>query len=227
MVNPEYEKFIQEEKSGKKPRKMITVKLHGLWNKERPCPLNPKIFTAAGWPAVSADALKAMVGRPGAAQKLLERTYNVRIENGLSDLLVADGSGIPDEDMSIASDIEEENATMNQTMVEHGLGPLYAAFDDHREGLEACVAVEALLEISAIKTLLASFILPLQDDRIKTSDGRIHGSMNLNTETGRLSCRRPNLQNQPALEKDRYKAGRLSIMDEVSCAGVDAGEAVF
>lgn len=29
--------------------------------------------------------------------------------------------------------------------------------------------------------------------------------MNLNTETGRLSCRKPNLQNQPALEKDRYK----------------------
>lgn len=32
--------------------------------------------------------------------------------------------------------------------------------------------------------------------------------MNINTETGRLSCRRPNLQNQPALEKDRYKIRR-------------------
>lgn len=29
--------------------------------------------------------------------------------------------------------------------------------------------------------------------------------MNLNTETGRLSSRRPNLQNQPALEKDKYQ----------------------
>jgi DNA polymerase-1 len=29
--------------------------------------------------------------------------------------------------------------------------------------------------------------------------------LNLNTETGRLSSRRPNLQNQPALEKDPYK----------------------
>ena len=28
--------------------------------------------------------------------------------------------------------------------------------------------------------------------------------MNLNTETGRISCRRPNLQNQPAGEKDVY-----------------------
>ena len=34
--------------------------------------------------------------------------------------------------------------------------------------------------------------------------GRVHSSLNLNTETGRLSARRPNLQNQPALEKDKY-----------------------
>jgi DNA polymerase family A len=31
----------------------------------------------------------------------------------------------------------------------------------------------------------------------------VHCSLNINTETGRLSCRRPNRQNQPALEKDR------------------------
>ena len=36
---------------------------------------------------------------------------------------------------------------------------------------------------------------------------RVHCSLNINTETGRLSARRPNLQNQPALEKDRYKVG--------------------
>lgn len=29
--------------------------------------------------------------------------------------------------------------------------------------------------------------------------------MNINTETGRLSSRRPNLQNQPSLDKDKYK----------------------
>lgn len=48
-----------------------------------------------------------------------------------------------------------------------GLGLLYLAFDDHQEGLEACAAVEALIEISAIETLLASFIVPLQGGDVK------------------------------------------------------------
>lgn len=62
--------------------------------------------------------------------------------------------------------------------------------------------------MSAIDKLLSAFIVPLQSDDISTpSDHRVHCSLNLNTETGRLSARRPNLQNQPALEKDRYKVG--------------------
>ena len=74
-----------------------------------------------------------------------------------------------------------------------------------------CVsAVDALCELGAIDTLLSNFIKPLQGNEIATFDAngkldRIHCSLNINTETGRLSARRPNLQNQPALEKDRYK----------------------
>jgi len=68
---------------------------------------------------------------------------------------------------------------------------------------EACEALESLLEYNRGKTLLSSFIIPLQV--LPDRNGRIHTSVNLNTETGRLSSRRPNLQNQPALEKDRYK----------------------
>jgi DNA polymerase-1 len=70
-------------------------------------------------------------------------------------------------------------------------------------GREACAAVDALCEIGSINTLLTSFILPLQE--MADASGRIHASFNINTETGRLSCRNPNLQNQPALEKDRYQ----------------------
>lgn len=51
--------------------------------------------------------------------------------------------------------------------------------------------------------MLNNFILPLQD--LADEHSRVHCSLNLNTDTGRLSSRKPNLQNQPALDKDRYK----------------------
>ena len=47
------------------------------------------------------------------------------------------------------------------------VGSLYSAFSEHAEGLEACAAVEALIEISAIETLLAAFIVPLQGSDVK------------------------------------------------------------
>ena len=50
---------------------------------------------------------------------------------------------------------------------------------------------------------VANFIKPLQ--ALSDDNGRVHCQLNLNTETGRLSSRKPNLQNQPALEKDKYK----------------------
>ena len=68
---------------------------------------------------------------------------------------------------------------------------------------ESCRAIDALLQYSSIGTMLSNFITTLQEQADEGS--RIHGSLNINTETGRLSSRRPNLQNQPALEKDRYK----------------------
>ena len=42
-------------------------------------------------------------------------------------------------------------------------------------------------------------------------DGRVHASLNLNTTTGRLSCKAPNLQNQPALEKDKYQIRKAFV----------------
>ena len=56
--------------------------------------------------------------------------------------------------------------------------------------------------MNSIETMLNTFILPLQS--VADAEQRVHCSLNLNTETGRLSSRSPNLQNQPALEKDVY-----------------------
>ena len=51
--------------------------------------------------------------------------------------------------------------------------------------------------------MIGNFLSPLQV--LSDHQSRVHCSLNLNTETGRLSARKPNLQNQPALEKDTYK----------------------
>lgn len=64
-------------------------------------------------------------------------------------------------------------------------------------------AIVSFEKFKSIETLLKTFIYPLQ--QCSDSKGRIHCSLNLNTDTGRLSARRPNLQNQPSVDKDKYK----------------------
>ncbi|CAN0457357.1 unnamed protein product, partial [Discosporangium mesarthrocarpum] len=71
------------------------------------------------------------------------------------------------------------------------------------EGKEACEALAALCSMGSVDTMVSSFLRPLQE--LVDENSRVHCSLNLNTETGRLSARKPNLQNQPALEKDQYK----------------------
>lgn len=77
---------------------------------------------------------------------------------------------------------------------------------------DLCLAVDDMIEATSISTLMSTFIVPLQDWPGK--DGRIHAALNLNTETGRLSSRRPNLQNQPALEKDRYMVRKAFVCEK-------------
>jgi DNA polymerase I len=93
-------------------------------------------------------------------------------------------------------------------------GTAYSFFGGGDRGREACEAIDALCRVSAIDTLLSNFITTLIANVDENS--RIHCSLNLNTETGRLSARRPNLQNQPALEKDIYK-----IRDAFACNPAD------
>ena len=57
--------------------------------------------------------------------------------------------------------------------------------------------------------MIANFLTSLQT--LADDEKRVHCSLNINTETGRLSSRKPNLQNQPALEKDKYKIRQAFI----------------
>lgn len=115
---------------------------------------------------------------------------------------------------------EAQRADLRAEAKKNGYGDLYAAFGGGRAGLEACAAFDALCDVNAVDTLLSNFILPLQSNNIGTPHerqpelySRVHCSLNLNTETGRLSARRPNLQNQPALEKDRYRIRQAFTAD--------------
>ena len=85
-------------------------------------------------------------------------------------------------------------------------GTAFDFFGGGDAGREACEALYSLGAIGSIDTMIANFLTSLQF--LADEQSRVHGSVNLNTETGRLSSRRPNLQNQPALEKDTYKIRR-------------------
>jgi len=82
-------------------------------------------------------------------------------------------------------------------------GTAYKFFNEGEAGKEACKALFSLGAVGSIDTMIANFLTSLQF--LADEQSRVHGSVNLNTETGRLSSRRPNLQNQPALEKDKYQ----------------------
>uniref|UniRef100_A0A803LSZ9 DNA-directed DNA polymerase n=1 Tax=Chenopodium quinoa TaxID=63459 RepID=A0A803LSZ9_CHEQI len=161
---------------GKKtPKKYCDITLHKIGSS-----LQTDFYTASGWPSVSGDALKAIAGKVSAEYDFSSDD----VEDPLNDDL--QNSERKDVDIS-------------------AYGTAYAAFGGGQEGMEACHAIASLCEVCSIDSLISNFILPLQGSHVSGKNGRIHCSLNINTETGRLSARRPNLQNQPALEKDRYK----------------------
>ncbi|KAJ0578712.1 putative DNA-directed DNA polymerase [Helianthus annuus] len=110
-----------------------------------------------------------------------------------------------DDDVDDDDEVAEAKTKTKPVANNSDYGTAYVAFGGGSEGHEACHAIAALCEVCSIDSLISNFILPLQGSHISGKNGRIHCSLNINTETGRLSARRPNLQNQPALEKDRYK----------------------
>uniref|UniRef100_A0A0E0GKN2 DNA-directed DNA polymerase n=1 Tax=Oryza nivara TaxID=4536 RepID=A0A0E0GKN2_ORYNI len=143
--------------------------------------------------------------KPG---ETLPKSRTIKVPNDGS--LIAEGKKTPKyrtiELFSIVEDLKTDLFTASgwPSVSGDALRSL-AAFGGGKKGKEACHAIAALCEICSIDSLISNFILPLQGNHISCDEGRIHCSLNINTETGRLSARTPNLQNQPALEKDRYK----------------------
>ncbi|XP_020596594.1 DNA polymerase I A, chloroplastic/mitochondrial-like [Phalaenopsis equestris] len=175
---------------GKKiPSKYRNITLH-CFDKD----MQAEFFTASGWPSVSGDALKAFAGK---------------ISPDGSNLMVDGFESEPDTKHN--SFIEEPSDNSRHSRDLSVYGTAYDAFGRGKEGKEACHAIAALCEVCSIDSLISNFILPLQGTHISGKNGRIHCSLNINTETGRLSARRPSLQNQPALEKDRYKIRQAFI----------------
>ncbi|KAL4512005.1 hypothetical protein ABPG72_012850 [Tetrahymena utriculariae] len=83
------------------------------------------------------------------------------------------------------------------------IGEYYKQKGDEEMGKKASQAIESLIQLKQVETLLTTFIIPLRE--LADADGRIHCSLNMNTETGRISARKPNLMNQPSHDKDVYK----------------------
>ncbi|GAQ90985.1 DNA polymerase I superfamily [Klebsormidium nitens] len=175
---PNTDGYIEPGREGKPPKKQRDITLTGLG-----VDLPVEVWTPSGWPAVSGPVLKALAGKVAIDWATPEVDED---DEGSFEPTDSDNEDAPKDDVS-------------------KYGTAYAAFGGGVQGKAACHAIAALIEVSAISTLLSGFIQPLQGDQMLGPDKRVHCSLNINTETGRLSARKPNLQNQPALEKDRYK----------------------
>ncbi|KAI8557619.1 hypothetical protein RHMOL_Rhmol04G0023900 [Rhododendron molle] len=189
---PNVEKVI--EKGKKTATKFRTIRLHRLLRDTR---INPEIYTASGWPSASGDALKTLAGKVSAEFSFTDESDSLQTDANVGNL---PETKLPGVEVGAVSECTESS-----------YGTAYAPFGGGEKGKEACHAIAALCEMCSIDSLLSNFILPLQGSHISGKNGRIHCSLNINTETGRLSARRPNLQNQPALEKDRYKIRQAFI----------------
>ncbi|XP_010545542.1 PREDICTED: DNA polymerase I A, chloroplastic/mitochondrial [Tarenaya hassleriana] len=193
---PNVDKIIEEGK--KAPTKFRNIKLHRISDR----PLPTEMFTATGWPSVSGDALKALAGKVSAEYDFVDDVSGTSLdENDEND----DTTELRNE-----TSVTQKSNMSNETDTS-AYGTAFAAFGGGERGKEACHAIASLCEVCSIDSLISNFILPLQGSNVSGKDGRVHCSLNINTETGRLSARRPNLQNQPALEKDRYKIRQAFI----------------
>lgn len=117
--------------------------------------------------------------------------------------------GLPQADTPVIKTLAGKNPTKGQYGVAYDH---YKKLGEEQKGIEISLALDNWAKFKSIETLLNTYICPLQGSADENS--RIHCSMNLNTETGRLSARKPNLQNQPAGDKDIYKIRKAFVAKE-------------
>jgi len=129
------------------------------------------------------------------------------------------GFGIPPVRYTPSGLPSADSASIKKIVGDPHNGKFGAAYDyfknklgEEEKGKEISFALDNWVKLKATETLLTTFIIPLQ--RSIGNDGRIHCSLNINTETGRLSARKPNLQNQPSYDKDIYKIRKAFIADK-------------
>ncbi|CAE5959872.1 unnamed protein product [Arabidopsis arenosa] len=189
---PNIDKVIEVGK--KTATKFRNIKLHRISDS----PLSTENLTASGWPSISGDVLKELAGKVSAEYDFMEDVSDISLEE------VAE-----DDDADQTSKTQKSKTDVQTDTSAYGIA--YVAFGGGERGKEACHAIASLCEVCSIDALISNFILPLQGSNVSGKDGRVHCSLNINTETGRLSARRPNLQNQPALEKDRYKIRKAFV----------------
>ncbi|XP_042394575.1 DNA polymerase I A, chloroplastic-like isoform X3 [Zingiber officinale] len=180
---------VNDFEEGKKSPKFRTILLHRIGEG-----LQTDVYTASGWPSVSGNALKVFAGN-------LNDGYKDQ-SGSRKDILVDQTEQISD-------------VPYVCTTGEHicGYGSAYKAFGGGKEGREACTAIADLYDAGSIDSLISNYLLPLQDSCLSCADGRIHCLLNINTETGRISAMRPNLQTVPARGKDRYKIRQAFIAE--------------
>ena len=94
-------------------------------------------FAPSGWPSVSGDALKAIAGKVSAEYDFAGDAFE--------DPLVDESHNPGKKDVDLSA-----------------YGTAYDAFGRGKEGMEACHAIAALIEICSIDSLISNFILPLQ-----------------------------------------------------------------
>lgn len=148
-----------------RPPRWLDFELHGLWGPGQPGRLAAGARTETGLPAVRTEALWSMAGKPGAARKALELAASGTAASSAA----ADDRG-PDGTLDESSDdaLDEDEAAAAAVMLLPGagltaadlarldaeaeelrVGKMYAAMGGGAAGLEACAALEQLIQVRA------------------------------------------------------------------------------